>query len=1023
MTAPDAVLRLIERYNEQIEDYRAGRYKEAQVRNEFIDPLFAALGWDVHNKQGYAEAYKEVIHEDSLTVGGSAKAPDYCFRVGGTQKFFVEAKKPSVNIKDTPGPAFQLRRYAWSAKLPLSVLTDFEEFAVYDCRISPDKRDGPSVARILYLNHTDYADRWEEIASVFSKEAILKGSFDRYVESKKGKRGTAEVDAAFLKEIETWREELARNIAIRNGDLSQRELNFAVQRTIDRIVFLRICEDRGIEKYGRLQALCEKKEIYKGLLEFYYRADERYNSGLFHFRPEKGRIGAPDELSLSLNIDDRVLKGILARLYYPDSPYEFAVLPAEILGQVYEQFLGKVIRLTKGHQAKVEEKPEVRKAGGVYYTPKYIVDYIVANTVGKLVEGKTPKQVEKLSVLDPACGSGSFLLGAYQYLLDWHLAYYTENDRDKWLAGKNPRLVQKKADDYRLTTWERKRILLANLYGVDIDPQAVEVTKLSLLLKVLEGETGETIAQQQKLFHERALPDLGANIKCGNSLIGPDFYTHHQTNAFDEEERYRINVFDWKAEFAEIMKAGGFDAVIGNPPYIRIQALKEWAPIEVEHYKAAYQSASKGNYDIYVVFIERGLSLLNDKGLVGFIVPHKFFTAKYGESIRRLISSGNHLSHTVHFGDKQVFENATTYTCLVFLKSVATEKIQYSSVDHLVDWVQSNKCQVDSVNANNISEKEWAFGAGPLFGVLSRLKTFPLTLAGISHRIFQGLVTGSDAVFVLEKRGEDSFFSEATGDTYTLENDLLHPLGKGSVNLRRYHVAEVSKWIIFPYRIIDGRAHLLSPSEIDRNHPKTWQYLLENRRVLEARERGKWKHDRWYALGRTQNLTQMDQSKILTPSIANRASFTLDKDGFLYFLGSGGGGGGGYGITLKADCDHSYYFVTGLLNSRLLDAFVKSITSRFRGGYYAYNRQYIEQIPIRPIDFSDHADKARHDKMVELVEGMLALHKRAAGAKTGHEQTSLARQIEATDAQIDRLVYEFYGLTESEIEIVEEAAR
>ena len=505
MTVPSKVLELVERFDRNLEPYKQGKYNETQVRLEFINPFFEELGWDITNKQSYAEAYKEVVHEDAIKVGGATKAPDYSFRIGGVRKFFLEAKKPSVDIKHDTHPAYQLRRYAWSAKLPLSILTDFEEFAVYDCRVKPVKTDKASHSRILYLTYTDYTERWEEIAGIFSREAILKGSFDKYVESKKTKRGTAEVDAAFLQEIERWRELLARNIALRNPNLSQRELNFAVQRTIDRIIFLRICEDRGIEFYGKLMALQNGTRIYQRLFQLFRQADDRYNSGLFHFRPEKERLDdSLDKLTPQLSIDDRVLKDILKNLYYPDSPYEFSVLPANILGQVYEQFLGKVIRLTPAHHAVVEDKPEVRKAGGVYYTPTYIVDYIVKQTVGKLVEGKKPGPrgaVSKLKILDPACGSGSFLLGAYQFLLDWHRDEYIKDGPEKWATGRNPRLYQTDTGEWKLTTDERKHILLNNIYGVDIDPQAVEVTKLSLLLKVLEGEDEQTIVQQLALFH------------------------------------------------------------------------------------------------------------------------------------------------------------------------------------------------------------------------------------------------------------------------------------------------------------------------------------------------------------------------------------------------------------------------------------------------------------------------------------------------------------------------------------------
>jgi len=289
MTPPREIIELAERFDRNRDAYRSPSYNETQLRREFLDPFFTALGWDVDNRAGWAEAYKEVIHEDAIKIGGFTKAPDYCFRVGGNRKFFVEAKKPAVDIRQDSSPAFQLRRYAWSAKLPLSVLTDFEEFSVYDCRIKPSAADKASAGRVRYFTYAEYSEKWEEIASVFSKDAVFKGSFDKYAETTRSKRGTAEVDAAFLQEIETWRDLLARNLAIRNPRLSQRELNFAVQRTIDRIIFLRICEDRGIEPEGRLLALTNAPGIYGRLLELYRQADERYNSGLFHFRQEKGR--------------------------------------------------------------------------------------------------------------------------------------------------------------------------------------------------------------------------------------------------------------------------------------------------------------------------------------------------------------------------------------------------------------------------------------------------------------------------------------------------------------------------------------------------------------------------------------------------------------------------------------------------------------------------------------------------------------------------------------------------------------
>jgi hypothetical protein len=647
---------LVERFSNQIDSYQQSSYNETQTRREFIDSFFTALGWDVINEQGYAETYKDVVHEEALKIGRATKAPDYSFRIGGVRKFFLEAKKPSVKLKDNAEAAFQVRRYGWSAKLPLSLLTNFAELAVYDCRIKPAKTDSAEKARIFYLTYPDYLTHWEKLVGIFSREAILTGAFDKYIDSQTSKKGTATVDTAFLAEIEHWREMLARNLALRNPNLTPRQLNFAVQQTIDRIIFLRICEDRGVEDYGRLLALPNGPHIYARLFQLFRDADQRYNSGLFHFQTEKQRDN-PDTLTPSLIIDDKILKEILTNLYYPDSPYEFSVLPTDILGQIYEQFLGKVIRLTPAHRAVVEEKPEVKKAGGVYYTPTYIVDYIVKQTVGQLVETKKPNQINQLKILDPACGSGSFLLGAYQFLLDWHREHYRQNPK-KWAVGKNPRLYQTPGG-WQLTIAERKRILLNNIYGVDVDPQAVEVTKLSLLLKVLEDE--QLLFPQLSLFKERVLPDLDNNIKSGNSLIGNDFY-QGQLGLLDEETLYQINAFDWATEFADIFKEGGFDVVIGNPPYL-YSAGKNY----LEYFQKNYQ-LRQYQTDFYVYFIERALFLSRQQGKVSFIVPDSWLNSQYFSVLRNHLLTKHQIEKLIVF-DYPVFnrvalENSIFLICV-----------------------------------------------------------------------------------------------------------------------------------------------------------------------------------------------------------------------------------------------------------------------------------------------------------------------------------------------------------------------
>lgn len=1134
MPAPDKIKELIERFERNIEAYKQGKYNETQTRREFIDPFFTELGWDVDNKDGYAEAYKDVVHEDAIKVGSKMKAPDYSFRIGGVRKFFLEAKKPSVNIKDDVSPAYQLRRYAWSAKLPLSILTDFEELSVYDCRYRPFPKDKASKSRIKYINYRDYIDQWDEIYGIFSKESILKGSFDKFADTSKGKKGTAEVDAEFLKEIEKWRDFLARNIALRNSQLSQRELNYAVQKTIDRIIFLRICEDRGIEQYGRLGALQNGANVYERLLEYFRGADAKYNSGLFHFANEKGREGERDILTPNLKIDDKTFKEIVKNLYYPVCPYEFSVLSADILGQVYEQFLGKVIYLTKGHQAKVEEKPEVRKAGGVYYTPKYIVDYIVENTVGKLtweyvakkcnicdacggevgkgdrvsglgaeendtefkkkgdgenailqgtgglatVNGsgggniqadgefsqdrtiRTDKPDEKgssfhtckycgrireeaqgrlsqahlnsirlsdgigntsgnsskikvpeqnsnaecrianasirknadkiipvsrrssktlnpkpqtldpskfcLKILDPACGSGSFLIGAYQYLLDWHLKQYIK-DTAKFAKGRKPKIRQTSTGDWRLTIDERKRILLNNIYGVDIDAAAVEVTKLSLLLKVLEDESGESLENQLTFTFdkERVLPDLCNNIKCGNSLIGPDFYDgkDQQPDLFDEDALLKVNAFDWAAEFTDIMQDGGFDAVIGNPPYL---AGREWTDelrTQRTYFKEHF-SCMTDQYDLYALFIQQGIELLRENGQIGYITPTTWLNNEHYQNIRVWLIDHCNVALFGDYRNVKVFPTATVLP--IVLVGIRSE--------HPKDNF-SSKIEVFTENgfleSFNTSANVWKTFPELTFNLsLSELDLPIIKKIDNLSEVLQELCEVRFGVKVYQKgkgtppqTGEEAKSKKYESTTKLSKEYLPYVRGR---NINRFSIDANLAWLKY------GK-HLAEPRSIA---------LFTNPRLLVRR-----------IVGNKLIILPIEDSVI-----ADQLLHTVR--------------------PLK-NCTYNFLYLAGLLGSNLLAYYFRKRYNRNEKTFPEIRVAELRSLPIRTIDFSNSDEKALHDEMVKLVDRMLDLNKKLPEATLPQVKTTIQRQIDTTDKQIDQLVYKLYDLTEEEIKIVE----
>ncbi|MDE2650974.1 MAG: Eco57I restriction-modification methylase domain-containing protein, partial [Chloroflexota bacterium] len=651
MTAPESLYQLVDKFERDRQRYSQPDYNEAQLRQEFVNPFFAALGWDVGDSQ-------QVLHEAGIKSGGSTKHPDYSFLAGRRRAFYVETKKPAINISQQIEPAGQLRSYGWSGNTALGILTNFAEFAVYDCRIPPNQGDDAAEARVWHLTSAQYPSAWTRLHETLSPRAVQQGRHKDLL-ADVGK-GVLPVDAAFLRDMESWRallaEQLYKQARFIDRQLNQRELNQLVQRTIDRIVFLRIAEDRNLEPYGTLERAARQKQVYEKIKNLYRAADRKYNSGLFHFDPANDSRGAPDNLSMELYIPDNVLQKIIFALYPPQSRYEFSVIAADILGQVYERFLGKVIEVrssARETRVVVEEKPEVRKAGGVYYTPAYIVDYIVENTLGNLLAGKTPEQAAKLRALDPACGSGSFLTGTYQYLLDWHIDYYRRHPAQY----RNRR--RETADGMILTTSEKRRILLNNIYGVDLDQSAVEVSKLSLLLKMLENENDSAGLRE---LDGPILPDLSGNIKWGNSLVGSDFFADKAWAGADEEELLRVKAFDWEsaAGFGSIMAAGGFDAVIGNPPYVRQEILG-----------AAFKGYAKGKYatyagtaDLYTYFIEQGVGLLRAGGVFSIIVANKWLRARYGKPLRTWLKK-QAIREIIDFGDLPVFEQATTYPCIL----------------------------------------------------------------------------------------------------------------------------------------------------------------------------------------------------------------------------------------------------------------------------------------------------------------------------------------------------------------------
>lgn len=635
-----------------------------------------------------------------------------------------------------------------------------------------------------------------------------------------------------------------------------------------------------------------------------------------------------------------------------------------------------------------------------------------ARLLPKAVENEAESLDEALArvaVCDPAIGSGAFPVGMM-----------TEIVRAR--TALNPYL----ANDVQRTPYAFKRhAIQASLYGVDIEPSAVEIAKLRLWLSlVVDEESAASI---------NPLPNLDYKIVVGNSLLGvaknlfnANFFSELEElkpRFFDETNRERKHAlkdridaliseltngrsaFDFEIYFSEVMdpkRRGGFDIVIGNPPYVRIQTLVQSAPAQAEQLKKRYATIAKGNYDLYIVFVARGLSVLHKRGNLAFILPHKFFNAGYGRGIRTLIAKGQHLRHVVHFGDQQIFPGATTYVCLLFLSTEPQGEVRFVQVRDVQNWLATKRGDDRALPSAVVTGDDWSFSAGRGADLFERLKRSATKVGDVCETIAQGIRTSANEVYVLN-------VISAKGDTLTAYSKHLDrevEIDASSVlqflrgrEIKSYSIQSSGKIVLMPYEEVNGRMVLVAAAAFAKRWPNTWAYLRANREYLEDREQGRMRGSGWYGFGRPQNLDVMVKTKILVPDIADRASFAIDETGNYAFTS-------GYGITVKPTSGVSLKYLLGLLNSRVLEYCWKEMSTPIRGGYYRYFAQFIEQLPLviapGPVQ-----------KRVEDLADQIATARSA-----GFED-----EASGLEESLDRIVYELYGLSADEQDFVHESTR
>lgn len=1001
------VAELVRSFSRNEHDYLRPAYNETQARTDFISPMLSAFGWDVYNVAGQTLGLREVIEEATVEVGEErlSKKPDYELRLARQRKLFVEAKKPSVHIDRSREAAFQARRYGYSASLPISVLTNFHKLAVYDCRPSPNSTDEAHVARILLIGYEEFEDRFDELWSIFSRQAVYSGDFDRRFAIEVTRQGTDQFDDYFLRQVRSWRERLAQDIHRNVPGLSSVELTYAVQLFLSRIVFLRICEDRDIERYETLRNL-PAGNSFVALMAELRRMDAFYDSGLFRLL---------DDERLGIRISDYVLSGIINELYYPQSPYTFAVVEAEVLGEIYEQFLGELITINNNGDVEIASKPEVRESGGVFPTPRYIVDAIVQRTLGPRLVGKSPAELASFTVADICCGSGIFLLSVFEFLTEHYLAWYQENNHANYVGRT---IYEAGAGVWRLAFEEKRRILLAHVRGVDIDPNAVEVAQFSLLLKLIENESAVGLSEYVERTGSPALPELDRVLRSGNSLVSQAEWIATR-GALPARILDKVNPFSWADEFSDEHARGGFDVIVGNPPYIRIQNMQAYSPEEAAFYQSAgspYLTARQDNFDKYALFIERSFSLVQPNGRLGFIVPHKFMTIQAGRALRNLLTAEHSIEEIVHFGVQQVFGRlATNYTCLLILDRRGGANVTLERVEALDSWRYGISGPRSVIPTAELTNDPWQFADASIRALLDRIRALCGRQLGEAAEIFVGVQTSSDAIYIFHAVHEtpNTVVLQWDGRDWPIERDILRPCLL-DVALHPYTKADANTWMIFPYEIVGNpraSAQLIQPHEMAQRFPLCLAYLTARRGELERRHitGGAAASRQFYQFGRSQSLTKFDSPKIILPILSREARYAYDDTNIMM---TGGGNGPYYLIRPRDGVLETNFFLLAVLHHPLSEAIIRMHTSLFRGGYYSHGKQFIEHLPI------PSATLAQRTEIEMLVSQLIAANEAAQAARVPHQRNLHQRNATTLREEIETRISTLFGLSPADLALI-----
>ncbi|OFL22332.1 restriction endonuclease [Streptococcus sp. HMSC062B01] len=926
--------KLVERFNADFKNYKKDQtYNEAMTRQQYIDVLLKLLGWDITNPMGLSFNDREIVAEEYSSENKKDR-PDYTIRMNGISRFYIEAKKVSVDIFNEADPAIQTRRYGWNSNHKISVLTNFEYLVIYLTYAMPTKNDTSKTYRYKYYHYTEYVEKFDEIYDLLSRESVVKGKFDQWTSDISPLDSTkTSLDTIFLSQLNRWRKDIGQELYYLDGGFSSIALmNEQIQDFLNQIIFLRFAEDNHYESTEMLKNEILKQPDY---IKYFKKLDRKYNSGLF------------TDANIISKISSNLLTDIVENLYFPNVSYDFSVIDLSILSKVYEYFLQEELVIEDGEVRLKKTKSASVKA--VVSTPDNIVVSMVKRVLSKKLDGKNPDEILKLRIADLAVGSGIFLIEAYNYIE----AYLTQWYADEKNMIPNPLLVPFDV---------KKRIIQEVLVGFDINSQAVQLTRFSLMLRILSFEGKERVEKVTPI-----LPKLENNIRCGNSLVSMSDFDLLNLSS---EELFEIN------PMLDGLLSEKYDVVIGNPPYLSKEDIKQSTNSkEIAVYDEIYKSTIK-QYDKYLLFMERSLKVVKDDGDIILLVPNKFINIEAGKGIRDVLKSKMFLKKIFDFKYTQIFPTATNYVSVVHLsKSEHFEYVEISGSDEVYKDKKGVQYSLDDLTGSH-----W-FLTDDI-----RLKTqyefaknnFPSIETVITPK--NGVQTSRNSVYIIPKAKtkscKDSIFYDKNGKQYKLEKQLLKDFYKPNGNKvgRSYSTLISDSYIIFPY----SEGKIISESKLKSEYSGVYEYFFDHKTELLPKAMGGSRDVRgssteiiWYQFGRSQFLKEITEPKIIVGVMSNQPNFNIDTKSFIY---ASGGTAGYIGLFLKENSQYSLEYIQAWLSHQFTDLIFQTIGSSFEGEFYSHGTALYKDIPLLPINFNSEIEIEKYNYINALVRDISNLN-------------------------------------------------